>query len=101
MSAGSQRFAEVVVDVEGVIEDRAVRVEGGTIPAPAKLLTVESGAKDDPVRHVRLRHVTLHKWTLEIATHMGVWQFTGERGLMKDIVNFVRQQCPWVLQPVE
>ena len=67
----------------------------------ADLLTVESGAKDDPVRHVRLRHVTLHKWTLEIATHMGVWQFTGERGLMKDIVNFVRQQCPWVLQPVE
>lgn len=67
----------------------------------ASVLTVESGPKDDPVQHVRLRRLTLHKWTLEIATHMGDWQPTGERALMKELVAYLRHQCPWVLQAVE
>ena len=67
----------------------------------ASLLTVESGPKEDPVPHVRLRRVTLHKWTLEIAIHMGAWQPTGERSSMNDLVALVRQQYPWVLRPIE
>jgi hypothetical protein len=67
----------------------------------ASVLTVESGPKDDPVPHVRLRRLTLHEWTLEIATHMGDWQPTGERAFMKDLVALVRQQYPWVLRPIE
>jgi hypothetical protein len=67
----------------------------------ASVLTVESGPKDDPVQHIRLRRITLHKWTLEIATHMGDWQPTGERALMKEVVALVRQQYPWVLRQIE
>jgi hypothetical protein len=67
----------------------------------ASILTIESGPEDDPVRHARLRRLTLHKWTLEIATHMGQWQPTGERALMKELVAFLREKCPWVLHPVE
>jgi len=67
----------------------------------ASVLTVESGPNKDPVQHVRLRRVTLQKWTLEIATHMGDWQPTGERALMTDLVALVREQFPWVLRPVE
>jgi hypothetical protein len=67
----------------------------------ASILTVESGPNKDPVQHVRLRRVTLHKWTLEIATHMGDWQPTGERALMADLVALVREQYPWVLRAVE
>jgi hypothetical protein len=67
----------------------------------AGVLTVESGPNKDPVQHIRLRRVTLHKWTLEIVTHMGDWEPTGERAFMKDLVVLVREQCPWVLRPRE
>jgi hypothetical protein len=64
------------------------------------LLTVESGAKTDPAHHVRLRRATVDLWTLEIATHMGRWQPTGERGAMCDLVELLRGRFPWVLMPV-
>lgn len=67
----------------------------------AAVLTVESGSKDDPVQHVRLRRSTGQHWTLEIATHMGRWQPTGERASMNDLVAFVGKHCPWVLQAIE
>jgi len=67
----------------------------------AAVLTVESGPNKDPVQHVRLRRITLHKWTLEIATHMGDWQPTGDRAFMKDLVVLIREQCRWVLRPRE
>jgi hypothetical protein len=63
------------------------------------LLTVESGAKTDPAQHVRLRRATIHIWTLEIATHMGRWQSTGERGAMRDLVELLQRRFPWVLVP--
>lgn len=64
------------------------------------VLTIESGSKLDPVLHIRLRRATKHLWTLEIATHMGRWQPTGERGAMPDLVRLLVQKFPWVLAPV-
>jgi hypothetical protein len=60
-------------------------------------LTIESGPKGDAVAHARLRRVTKHLWTLEVATHMGDWQPSGLRSLLPDIVRHLEQQFPWVL----
>lgn len=66
----------------------------------AGVLTIESGAKTDPATHARLRRATKQLWTLEVATHMGDWQPTGQRGPMRDLVRTLLQQFPWVLAPV-
>ena len=65
------------------------------------VLTIESGPKDDALQHARLRRVTLHKWTLEVATHMGEWQVTGLREPLPDLVRTLQLQFPWVLVPRE
>jgi hypothetical protein len=64
------------------------------------VLTIESGPKDDAVLHARLRRVTKHLWTLEVATHMGAWQPSGLRAALPDLVRTLQDQFPWVLAPV-
>jgi hypothetical protein len=65
----------------------------------AGILTIESGPKGDAVPHARLRRVTQHLWTLEVATHMGAWQATGLRSPLPDVVQTLEHQFPWVLAP--
>jgi hypothetical protein len=65
----------------------------------AGVLTIESGPKADAVVHARLRRVTKHLWTLEVATHMGDWQATGLRSLLPELVRTLAAQFPWVLIP--
>lgn len=64
------------------------------------LLTIESGTKSDPAAHARLRRATKQIWTLEVATHTGSWQLTGQRGSMSELVGMLVHQFPWVLTPV-
>lgn len=66
-----------------------------------ELLTLESGPTNDPVRHARLRRVTVHYWTLECATHTGRWEKTGFRGPMTEMLEVLTTSIPWVLTPVE
>ncbi|CAN5908863.1 hypothetical protein BH11MYX4_BH11MYX4_59680 [soil metagenome] len=66
----------------------------------ADLLTLESGPASDPVRHARLRRVTVHYWTLECATHTGRWEKTGLRGPMDKILEVLTTEISWVLAPV-
>jgi len=65
------------------------------------LLTLSSGPKDDPVRHARLRHVTVQYWTLEMATHMGRFQPTGLRGLLDDVLDALVHDFGWTLTPID
>ncbi len=65
----------------------------------ADLLNVESGPQDDPIRHMRLRRVSVHLWRVECATHTGRWEKTPFRGLMKDILPAIASAFPWVLAP--
>jgi len=65
------------------------------------VLTIESGPKNDAVDHARLRRVSKHLWTLEVATHMGDWQATGWRSPLPELVRTLEQQFPWVLIPRE
>jgi hypothetical protein len=67
----------------------------------ADLLTLESGPAADPVRHARLRRVTVHYWTLECATHTGRWEKTGFRGPMAEMLEVLTSTIPWVLTPIE
>lgn len=83
-----------LLHAERGMEHLRVRRRGG-------VLTIESGPKDDILQHARLRRVTQHKWTLEVATHMGEWQATGMRAPLPDLVRTLQQQFPWVLAPLE
>jgi hypothetical protein len=57
-------------------------------------VVIESGPKDDPIRHVRLRRDTVHYWLLEIATHTGRWEKTGFRGTIDQLIDLLVTQLP-------
>ena len=65
------------------------------------LLTLESGAKDDPVPHTRFRRVGVHKWQLEMPTHTGRWQTTPIRAQLIELVDAVITQFGWMLAPIK
>ncbi|WP_437949187.1 hypothetical protein WME98_52930 [Sorangium sp. So ce296] len=65
-----------------------------------ELVVIESGPDDDPIPHARLRRDTVQLWRLEIATHTGRWEPTGIRAPLKDILDVLVHDFPWVLTPV-
>lgn len=67
----------------------------------ADLLTLESGDKLDPVRHVRFRRATVHYWTLEAATHTGRWERTGFRDTLPRLVDVLVTALAWTIAPFE
>ena len=66
-----------------------------------ELVVIESGPKDDPIAHVRLRRETIHLWTLEVATHTGRWEKTGFRGTIDELLRLLVTQLPWTVAPRE
>ncbi len=65
------------------------------------LLVIESGPAKDAVKHARLRRVTEQYWTLEMATHTGMWQSTGLRDLKDKILEKLVQDFGWTLTAIE
>ena len=65
-----------------------------------ELVVIESGPKDDPIPHVRLRRDTVHYWTLEVATHTGRWEKTGFRGTIEQLLETVVTELPWTVAPI-
>ena len=65
------------------------------------LVVIESGPKDDPVPHARLRRVTKQWWTLEMPTHTGRWQKTGLRAPRLEVLQMLVDDFGWTLTPVE
>lgn len=65
------------------------------------LLTLESGDKVDPVRHVRFRRATVQYWTLEAATNTGRWERTGFRDSLPRLVDLLVTTLPWTIAPIE
>jgi len=66
-----------------------------------ELVIIESGPKNDPIAHARLRRDTIQYWRLEIATHTGRWEPTGFRGPLKDLLDLLVTAFPWTVAPVE
>jgi len=67
----------------------------------ADLITIESGPKDDPIPHARIRRVAVSLWTLEMASHTGRWEKTPYRALRDDIVDTLMQDFGWTLEPAD
>jgi hypothetical protein len=67
----------------------------------ADLITLESGPKDDPIPHARLRRVAAQTWTVECATHNGRWERTGIRGPLADMIELLVSTLPWIVAPRE
>ena len=64
------------------------------------LLVLESGPKNDPVRHLRMRRATRQWYTLEIATHTGRWEHVPLRARLHELLETVIHEFPWVLTPI-
>jgi hypothetical protein len=63
----------------------------------ADLLVVESGEVDDPIPHARFRRLAGQVWVLEMATHTGRWQPSGERGLLEELAHMLIHDFGWTL----
>jgi len=88
-ASGAERF----LHGEGIDHIR-VRKHGA-------LLNLESGPEDDPVKHARLRRVSVHYWTLEMPTHMGRWERTGLRDDLDNLLKALVEDFAWTLTPIE
>jgi hypothetical protein len=64
------------------------------------LVTVESGPRDQPVPHARLRRDTVHLWLLEMPTHVGRWQPTGLRAPLDELLTALVDDFPWTLASI-
>ena len=62
---------------------------------------VESGPKDDPVKHLRLTRQGTQLWLLDIADHRGRWERTPDRGSPEELITLVVEQFPWTLQSLD
>ena len=60
-------------------------------------ITLESGPKDDPVAHARLRRVTAQWSTLEMPTHARRWERTPLRAPLSQVVTTLISEYPWTL----
>ena len=65
-----------------------------------KVITVESGPQEDPVRHARFRKDTVHLWLLEIADHRGRFERTGLRDTLDNLKEALATTFPWVLEKI-
>ncbi len=61
---------------------------------------VESGPKDDPVKHFRLRRESVHLWCLDFAGRGDRWEHTPVRTNVADIVSAVVEEFPWTLTEI-
>ena len=71
------------------------------VRARGDVLTLESGPEDDPVPHARLRHDTVHLWTLEMPARGGRWDKTPFRAQLDELVPLLVEQFGWCLEPIE
>ena len=60
-------------------------------------ITLESGPKADPIKHMRFRKVTRQWWTVEMATHTGRWEPTPFREPLLRLMESVHSSFPWLL----
>ena len=65
----------------------------------ADLLTLESGPSNDVVPHTRFRRVGVHRWQIEMPLSGGGWDRTPMRGLLREVLDLVITQFPWMLAP--
>ena len=65
------------------------------------VLNIESGPEDDPIKHARLRRVTVNYWTLEMPTHTGRWERTGLRDTKDNLLETLIHDFGWTLAPIE
>lgn len=66
----------------------------------ADTVIVESGPKDDPVPHARLRRASVQWWTLEMPTHTGRWELTPIRAGLEQVLTTLINDYPWALTPI-
>lgn len=71
-----------------------IRIQG-------KLLILESGPKDDPIRHIRFRRAPSGHWTIEMP-HRSRWQTTPIEDLeLEPLLDLVRDDFGWMLMKIE
>lgn len=61
---------------------------------------VESGPKDDPVKHFRLRRDSVHLWCLDFAGRGDRWERTHIRANIVDSISAVVEEFPWTLTEI-
>jgi len=65
-------------------------------------IILESGPKDDAIPHARVRRVTSQWWALELPDRHRRWgSIPFVRAPLREVLDLLRQQFPWILKPRE
>jgi hypothetical protein len=62
-------------------------------------IIIESGPKADRSSHVRLRRVSVHRWSMEVADHQSRWEPTPYVDTLESLLTQVEAEFGWVLEP--
>jgi hypothetical protein len=67
----------------------------------ADRLLAYSGDAGAKVKHARFTALPRQQWALELANHQGRWEPTPFTGSLKELVDLLADQFPWVLSTPE
>lgn len=85
-------------DVEDFLESDE-RLEHLRARRRGNAIIIEAGPKDDACAHARLRRISVHRWGLEIADHVGRWEPTPYTDELESLLGVLVSDFPWLLAP--
>lgn len=85
-------------DVEDFLESDE-RLEHLRARRRGNAIIIEAGPRDDPSAHARLRRVSVHRWSLDIANHTGRWEPTPYTDQLESLLDLLVSNFSWVLVP--
>lgn len=89
-----------VMVVEAYLEDHA-ELAHLRVRKRGDLLILESGPRGDVITHVRLRRVTKQWWTPELPSNGGAWSHLPVRLPIREALDLLQSEFPWLLTPRE
>jgi hypothetical protein len=96
-------FGPEAMAVDWLLEHFARHEDLGHLRARrrGRVVTIESGPKDDAVAHARFHRDTVHLWFLEMPARNGRWERTPYRDQLEPLMQILQTQFPWTLTPID
>jgi hypothetical protein len=64
-------------------------------------IIIESGPKNAPSLHARLRRISVSRWSLDMPDHRGRWEPTPYTDTLEPLLKQLVKDFPWALVPAE
>lgn len=67
----------------------------------ADAIIIESGSKNEPTLHARLRRISVNRWSLDMPDHHQRWESTPYSDTLEPLLKQLVKDFPWALVAVD